>query len=83
MVRPREILDVSGCRAATFSVCRLALTPIMDTARARYSGASQKLIVALDIGTTFSGAAYALLDPGKIPQTRSVTRRALPPTLIL
>ena len=79
MVRPKEILNVSGCRAATFSVCHLALTPIMDTARARYSGASQKL----DIGTTFSGAAYALLDPGKIPQTRSVTRRALPPTLIL
>ena len=54
----------------------------MDTARPQYSGLSRKLIVALDIGTTFSGAAYALLDPGKVPQIRSVTRKVLPLTLI-
>jgi molecular chaperone DnaK (HSP70) len=51
----------------------------MDTARARYSGPSRKLVVALDIGTTFSGAAYAFLDPGEIPQIRSVTKQAFPP----
>jgi len=50
-----------------------------DTARARYSGSSRKLVVALDIGTTFSGAAYALLDPGEIPEIQSVTRRVPPP----
>ena len=50
-----------------------------DTARARYSGSSRKLVIALDIGTTFSGAAYALLDPGEIPQIQSVTRRVSPP----
>ena len=55
----------------------------MDTTRARYSGSSRKLIVALDIGTTFSGAAYAFLDPGEIPQIRSVTRQALLPVLDL
>ena len=43
--------------------------------RARYSGPSRKLVVALDIGTTFSGAAYSLLDPGEIPQIQSVTRQ--------
>ena len=46
----------------------------MDIARDRYSGAERKLIVALDIGTTFSGAAYAFLDPGEIPRIQSVTR---------
>ncbi|KAF9652067.1 hypothetical protein BDM02DRAFT_3089986, partial [Thelephora ganbajun] len=47
----------------------------MDVVRTCYSGPSRKLIVALDIGTTFSGAAYAFLDPGEIPRIQSVTRR--------
>ena len=47
----------------------------MGTERACYSGPSRKLVVALDIGTTFSGAAYAFLDPGQVPQIRSVTRQ--------
>ena len=50
----------------------------METARAHYSGLSRKLVVALDIGTTFSGAAYVLLDPGEIPQIQSVMRRVIP-----
>ncbi|KAF9649037.1 hypothetical protein BDM02DRAFT_3095383 [Thelephora ganbajun] len=49
----------------------------MDIVRARYSGPSRKLVVALDIGTTFSGAAYAFLDPGEVPRIQSVTRRVL------
>ena len=55
-----------------------SLTPIMDTTRACYSGLSRKLVVALDIGTTFSGAAYSLLDPGEVPKIQSVTRRVFP-----
>jgi len=58
----------------TLDVCCLSLSPIMEAARARYSGLSRKLVVALDIGTTYSGAAYALLDPGEVPQIQSVTR---------
>ena len=50
----------------------------MET-RAPYAGTSRKLVVALDIGTTFSGAAYALLDPGEVPQIQSVTRQIFPP----
>lgn len=62
--------------------CRLSLslTPTMETAYTCYSGSSRKLVVALDIGTTFSGAAYALLDPGEVPKIRSVTRQVSPPT---
>jgi len=47
-------------------------------ASAQSSGSSRKLVVGLDIGTTFSGAAYALLDPGEVPQIQSVTRHVLP-----
>ena len=62
-----------------FDACCPFPAPIMDTARPRYSGLSRKLVVALDIGTTFSGAAYALLDPGEVPQIQSVTRQVPPP----
>ena len=47
-------------------------------ARTRCSGSSRKLVLAFDIGTTFSGAAYALLDPNKVPQIQSVTRHVFP-----
>ena len=53
-----------------------------STTRAPYFGPSRKLVVALDIGTTFSGAAYAFLDPGEIPTIRSVTRQVLPRDLV-
>ncbi|KAH9910865.1 uncharacterized protein B0H18DRAFT_404319 [Fomitopsis serialis] len=39
-----------------------------------YKGSSRKLVIAIDIGTTYSGAAYCVLDPGEIPQVLSVTR---------
>jgi hypothetical protein len=82
---PKEMLKVPGGRTITNPVRHFAPTPIMSTARACYSGPSRKLVVALDIGTTFSGAAYAFLDPGQVPQIRSVTRQVLlripdPPT---
>ena len=47
----------------------------METARANYTGHSRKLVIALDIGTTFSYAAYAWLDPGEIPRVQYVSRR--------
>ena len=49
----------------------------MEISRAGYSGPSRKLVVAFDIGTTFSGAAYALLDPGEVHEVRSVTRQII------
>ena len=76
---PEETLKVSCCWTIANPVRCFSLTLIMDTTRARYSGPSRKLVIALDIGTTFSGAAYAFLDPGHVPQIRSVTRRVLLP----
>jgi len=55
----------------------------MESARSVYSGTSRRLVIALDIGTTFSGAAYALLDPGEVPQIQSVTRHAFTNFMIL
>ena len=43
-------------------------------ARIPYNGASRKLVLAFDIGTTFSGSAYAFLDPGRVPEIHSVTK---------
>ncbi|KAF9783743.1 hypothetical protein BJ322DRAFT_876964 [Thelephora terrestris] len=42
--------------------------------RTPYNGTSRKLVLAFDIGTTYSGAAYAFLDPGEVPQIHSVTK---------
>ncbi|KAH9924777.1 uncharacterized protein B0H18DRAFT_1011158 [Fomitopsis serialis] len=39
-----------------------------------YRGSSRKLVISIDIGTTYSGVAYCVLDPGEIPKVLSVTR---------
>jgi hypothetical protein len=47
----------------------------MTPTRVKYRGEERSLIVALDIGTTFSGASYCLLVPGEdIPRIVDVTR---------
>ncbi|KAF6748622.1 hypothetical protein DFP72DRAFT_971152 [Ephemerocybe angulata] len=45
-----------------------------DTPRKEYDGATRRLLLAFDIGTTFSGISYSILDPGKVPEIRPVTR---------
>ena len=42
--------------------------------RTPYNGTVRKLVLAFDIGTTYSGVAYAFLDPGQVPQINSVTK---------
>ncbi|PCH36691.1 hypothetical protein WOLCODRAFT_146366 [Wolfiporia cocos MD-104 SS10] len=37
-------------------------------------GYIRKLVLAFDVGTTYSGISYALLDPGEVPVVREVTR---------
>ena len=39
-----------------------------------YHGTNRKLVIAIDIGTTYSGVAYCILDPGETPKVLSVTR---------
>ncbi len=42
-----------------------------------YSGQTRSLVLALDIGTTFSGVSDAILEPGEVPQIHGVTRYML------
>ena len=41
-----------------------------------YAG-DAKLVVAFDIGTTFSGISYCILEQGQVPGIAGVTRRVL------
>ncbi|KAH7912709.1 hypothetical protein BJ138DRAFT_1228273 [Hygrophoropsis aurantiaca] len=42
--------------------------------RKPYSGLSRKLVLAFDVGTTYSGISYCMLDPGEIPKILGVSR---------
>ncbi|KZT00295.1 uncharacterized protein LAESUDRAFT_764717 [Laetiporus sulphureus 93-53] len=39
-----------------------------------FRGFQRKLVLAFDVGTTFSGVSYAVLDPDEIPEIQNVTR---------
>jgi hypothetical protein len=39
-----------------------------------YGGAYRKIVLAFDVGTTYSGIGYAILDPGEVPKIQGVTR---------
>ncbi|KAJ2917723.1 hypothetical protein MD484_g2725, partial [Candolleomyces efflorescens] len=43
-------------------------------ARQPYQGDCQRLLLAFDIGTTFSGISYSILTPGEVPEIKPVTR---------
>ena len=45
-------------------------------ARKPYTGLTRSLVLALDIGTTFSGVSYAILEPGDVPKIHRITRYA-------
>ncbi|KAF8962417.1 hypothetical protein BDZ97DRAFT_2022504 [Flammula alnicola] len=39
-----------------------------------YRGSTRKLVLAFDVGTTYSGISYSVLDPGQVPVIKGVTR---------
>lgn len=45
-------------------------------ARQPYHGLYRKLVLAFDVGTTYSGVSYAILDPGEVPKINGVNRFA-------
>ena len=47
---------------------------MISTGRKPYQGRLRRLVVAFDVGTTFSGVSYAILDPGEVPKIQGVTR---------
>ncbi|RXW25730.1 hypothetical protein EST38_g170 [Candolleomyces aberdarensis] len=46
----------------------------MPTKRSPYKGSQRKLVLAFDVGTTYSGVSYSILDPGQVPEIRGITR---------
>ena len=44
------------------------------SSRGPYPGTSRKLVVGIDMGTTFSGVSYSILDPGVVPVIHGVNR---------
>lgn len=42
--------------------------------RQPYRGLSRKLVIAFDVGTTYSGVSYCVLDPGEVPKILRVAR---------
>ncbi|KAF8901908.1 hypothetical protein CPB84DRAFT_1708063 [Gymnopilus junonius] len=44
------------------------------SSRNAYIGTRRKLVLAFDIGTTYSGISYSILDPGRVPAIKGVTR---------
>ncbi|EEB89075.1 hypothetical protein MPER_12874 [Moniliophthora perniciosa FA553] len=46
----------------------------MAPGRNPYQGTHRKIVIALDVGTTNSGISYCVLEPGVVPEIRSVTR---------
>ncbi|KAJ3490198.1 hypothetical protein NLJ89_g11454 [Agrocybe chaxingu] len=65
-------MSTSTALASTSTSIASASTAI--TARAAYGQTRRKLVLAFDIGTTFSGISYSILDPGNIPEVKGVTR---------
>lgn len=45
--------------------------------RKPYTGDRRALVLAFDVGTTFSGVSYAFLEPGEVPKIHGVTRCVL------
>ncbi|KAJ7593305.1 hypothetical protein C8J56DRAFT_779532 [Mycena floridula] len=45
-----------------------------SSTRKPYVGSTRSLVIAVDVGTTFSGVSYAILEPGEIPKIHGVTR---------
>ncbi|SJL14056.1 uncharacterized protein ARMOST_17509 [Armillaria ostoyae] len=39
--------------------------------RKPYDGTERKLVIAMDLGTTFSGVSYSILDPGRVPEIKA------------
>ena len=42
--------------------------------RKRYHGLHRAIVLAFDVGTTYSGVSYCILDPDEVPQIKGVTR---------
>ncbi|KAJ7021476.1 hypothetical protein C8F04DRAFT_267971 [Mycena alexandri] len=45
-----------------------------DNRRLPYAGTSRKLIISIDVGTTFTATSFCLLQPGNVPKFEEILR---------
>ncbi|KAF8147762.1 hypothetical protein K438DRAFT_1989457 [Mycena galopus ATCC 62051] len=45
-----------------------------DNRRAPYSGTTRKLVISIDVGTTFTATSFCLLQPGNVPKFEEILR---------
>ncbi|PFH47733.1 hypothetical protein AMATHDRAFT_151430 [Amanita thiersii Skay4041] len=50
------------------------MSPPLRFIRKPYQGDKRKLVISIDVGTTYSGVSYAVLDPGLPSQIQGVTQ---------
>ena len=46
----------------------------MPLERKPYTGLTRQLVLAFDVGTTFSGISYCILQPDEVPQPQGVMK---------
>ncbi|KAJ7119603.1 hypothetical protein C8R44DRAFT_672449 [Mycena epipterygia] len=46
----------------------------LDNRRAPYAGSTRKLIISIDVGTTFTATSFCLLQPGNVPKFEEILR---------
>ncbi|KAJ7021945.1 hypothetical protein C8F04DRAFT_1139529 [Mycena alexandri] len=68
---PRDLLP-STCCSGRRRVFRFL--PSTMASRNTFSGSTRKCILGIDIGTTYAGMSYCLMEPGRIPEILPVTR---------
>ena len=69
-----SLFSLSLCHTLRWS----PLMTITTDTRKPYSGNKRSLALAFDVGTTFSGVSYAILEPNEVPKIHGVTRCVRP-----
>jgi hypothetical protein len=52
----------------------LLLDAMVNQDRSPWKGSTKKLVVSIDIGTTYTAASFCVLQPGVVPKFEEVRR---------
>ncbi|KAF5321822.1 hypothetical protein D9619_002184 [Psilocybe cf. subviscida] len=65
---------VPDCSSSSSLVQVYHLHSAKMVTREGFRGPRRKAVLAFDVGTTYSGISYSILDPGVVPEIKGVTR---------
>ena len=74
LVADSTLLSSRGLLLRTTTYPKQVPTNPLMPERQPYQGPARKLVLAFDVGTTYSGVSYSILDPGEPPVVCGVTR---------